>query len=274
MGNIMFYQCNLCVLIITILIPCLSMGYGNNNKPTKNCNLEPGHADSYLLSLGWQETFCSSSRYHQSKKECQKNFRPWKYQQFILHGLWPNQDACGIDYGYCDKSIVQQKVFCNYPMFKIDEENLKKLNLQMPAANTEDCLERHEWYKHGNCQTMSPDKYFLTAVRFTREINESKFGKYIRGNIGNEITLKSLLREFEKSFGKNSSRKLYVACYNNYLMSLNLPLPTITEKNANENLIRLIKQAPNSNHKNDCSKQLTIMAAPLPDNTDYTPLNE
>ncbi len=72
----MFYQCNFCVLIITVLIPCLSMGYGNNNKPTKKCNLEPGHADSYLLSLGWQGTFCSSSRYHQSKKECQKNFRP------------------------------------------------------------------------------------------------------------------------------------------------------------------------------------------------------
>ena len=55
-------------------------------------------------------------------------------------------------------------------MFNIDEENLKKLNLQMSAANTEDCLERHEWYKHGNCQTMSPDKYFLTAVRFTASV--------------------------------------------------------------------------------------------------------
>ena len=45
-------------------------------------------------------------------------------------------------------------------------------------------------------------------------------------------------------------------------MSLNITLPVITDENAHDSLVRLIQQAPNAHHKNDCANQLTIMAPP------------
>ncbi len=226
------------------------------------CNNQPGLADSYLLSLGWQATFCSSSKYHQSKQECQPGFRVDKNYQFTLHGLWPNQKACGKHYGHCNNSIRPEAQFCDYVMFEIEQKHLDTLNRQMPGANTKDCLDRHEWYKHGSCQFMSAGDYFSTAANFTQEINNSSFGQYIRNNIGKTIKRKTLLKKFEQSFGKDSAKKIYIGCYNNFLMSLNITLPVITEDNAQQSLSSLIQQAPNSPHENDCSKQLTIMAPP------------
>ena len=86
-----------------------------------------------------------------------------------------------------------------------------------------------------------------------------KFPRKFPGNVPEARCYDSL---FSSPVRKNSTKKIYIGCYNNYLMSLNITLPVITEDNAQQSLSSLIQQAPNSPHENDCSKQLTIMAPP------------
>lgn len=93
------------------------------------CDTHAGMSDSYVLALSSQPGFCQTYGYEAGKPECMhlpKN--SYQAKHLTLHGLWPNQSACGQSYGYC--GVEQKSNHCAYPPLNLSSqvaEQLKKL---------------------------------------------------------------------------------------------------------------------------------------------------
>jgi ribonuclease T2 len=181
-----------------------------------------GLQDSYVLALSWQPAFCES---HRSKKECAINFDA-SYQKagnFTLHGLWPNREACGTNYGNCEHQR-RQRDFCQYPAIEMSPEVVKQLRQAMPG--TASCLERHEWWKHGTCQLdWDSSQYFEVALDLTGQFNDSGMKKYMAGNMGNRVKTDDFLKQVDNALGAGASERLQVLCTGGKLTDVYISLP-------------------------------------------------
>lgn len=61
----------------------------------------------------------------------------------------------------------------------------------MPA--TADCLERHQWAKHGSCSGLVPAEYFAASVALSARVNRA-IGDEVARHLGREVDL-AVLRE-------------------------------------------------------------------------------
>lgn len=132
----------------------------------------PNEQDSYLLALTWFPTFCEA---YTSKPECKESAPDAvRAQSFVLHGLWPNKYSCGISYGFCGEVSQAEQNFCDYPEIPLSTSMRSSLDEAMPDTKVGSCLYRHQWYKHGVCQTnWTTEIYFGLSVELTRWFNES-----------------------------------------------------------------------------------------------------
>lgn len=198
-----------------------------------------GLQDSYKLALSWQPAFCES---HHGKKECAANF-PTGFQaagNFTLHGLWPNRDACGTHYGNCDHRR-EQREFCDYPAPSINADVAKQMSVVMPG--TASCLERHEWYKHGTCQTdWDPSQYFETAMNLVRQFNDSGMNKFMAANMGKQVQVEDFLTQVDNALGPDARQRLQLTCAGGTLTDVFIALPAHIEPGSN--LGELIRTAP------------------------------
>ncbi len=217
----------------------------------------PNKEDSYKLAVSWQPAFCQS---HQSKPECKiSDTQAYQASNFTLHGLWPNKQDCGANYGLCGEYKQQVKSFCDYAPLPMKPEKVKQLGQVMPSVAEGSCLDRHEWYKHGTCQTdWDVEHYFDTAVRLVKEFNNNDIRTFLLSNMGKTVSTTNFLKVVDKSFGKNASKRLSLGCDKQGLLVdvfINLP-KQITEK---ATLASLIQQAPES-FNNRCGQSFTIDA--------------
>ncbi len=209
-----------------------SQGSSHDN----NCQT-PDQADSYVFAVSWQAAFCEQ---HSSKPEC-KVADPSSYQanNFTLHGLWPNKQSCGTHYGFCDKSIQQQRNFCDYPKVPMNSTTLQQLGTVMPSAEYGSCLQRHEWYKHGTCQPRDADQYFDTAIKLLAEFNgkgNNSLAQFMQDNIGKTVKIDALNQKIDQIFGANAHQRMRYSCtsdnklvdiYMNLPLDLDQPLTTL-----------------------------------------------
>jgi ribonuclease T2 len=189
-------------------ISCGQLSYSAAQK--KSCDNSSGLADSNVLALSWQPAFCATYGYKAGKPEC-LNLTAGSYESknMVLHGLWPNQNSCGIKYGYCGGR--KQARHCNYPALSLSNKVAVKLAKFMPSYAHESCLERHEWYKHGMCQTLSADDYFALALDLAEQFNNSSFGSYLENNIGEVVALAKLKEQVSKALGHDAGSKVFLA---------------------------------------------------------------
>src|SRR5690606_35070211 len=74
--------------------------YEYTERNTGNCDSRAGMADSYVLALSSQSGFCETYGYEAGKPECRKlSVESYQANHLTLHGLWPNQESCGLHYG-------------------------------------------------------------------------------------------------------------------------------------------------------------------------------
>jgi ribonuclease T2 len=67
----------------------------------QQCNIKNQH-DSYVLAITWQPGFCEHYSYSGEKPECDAmQTEELVVHHLTLHGLWPNREQCGINYGRC-----------------------------------------------------------------------------------------------------------------------------------------------------------------------------
>ena len=226
-----------------------------NERDTNSCDDNAGMADSYVLALSSQSGFCETYGFEAGKPECRKLTKDsYQANHLTLHGLWPNQNNCGQNYGYC--GVKPRANHCDYIPLDLSNDVSIELKKLMPSYNYGSCLERHEWYKHGTCQTLGADDYFSLAMRLTMEMDTSLFGRYLTAHKGETVKLSVLRELIAKDFGKNNAGKIYLGCKEGKLVDVFIELPALIP--FNESLDSLINKAPVYQYHDSCNNNVTI----------------
>ena len=229
----------------------------NNTQQGGLCQLTSNKADSYVIAFSLQPAFCEAIGYAQNKPECTHlNSNSPYMKQLSLHGLWPNQDTCGTNYGYCNNT-AKQKSHCDYQPLNFSRPDVSSLLKQyMPSYSSGSCLERHEWYKHGSCQSRSVDDYYDLALKFSQQINHTSFASYLASHLGQTITISEFNQKFDDSFGIGSSKKVKAVCTKSLLTDLYIELPNL-DKDHDTNLNTLFPLAKNA-AKTNCGNKFKL----------------
>ena len=206
----------------------------------------PSQADSYVFAVSWQPAFCESKP---DKPECRID-DPKVYQasHFTLHGLWPNKTSCGTNYGYCGTVKIQPANFCDYPEVSLSPDVRDKLAVVMPSVVSGSCLERHEWHKHGSCQSGTADQYYAQATALVHQFNDSGLSQFMSEHIGKQVSLEGFRATLDASLGPGASQHAKLGCKNGMLVDIYLSLPAELKPDANlKDLLALAPQAPADN---------------------------
>ena len=166
-----------CMLALQALLPLAS-------------HAEPARFDYYLLALSIAPAFCEDEpRRKQKYAQCQRlGESDFKAMPLTLHGLWPNR-ANRRHPAYCGGET--QAAFCRLPAVRLPVETRARLGRVMPA--TADCLDRHQWAKHGSCSGLREADYFVVSAALTERVNRA-LGPEIARHMGREVSL-AVLRE-------------------------------------------------------------------------------
>ena len=210
----------------------------------------PGLADSYVLALSWQPAFCET---HGKKPECQvRDPQSFQANNFTLHGLWPNLAACKTRYGFCSK-VKSHKPFCSYPSIELLSPVVKKkMGIKMPSVAHQTCLQRHEWYKHGVCQTqMNADAYFSLAMQLQDEFNQNGIAQFMADHRGKIVQTEAFFKVFDRYFGVDMHKRLSLKCdRNKNLVDVHIRLPKDILGNSLKSLLSQSKNAFSNRCKN------------------------
>lgn len=183
---------------------------------SKQCNVANTY-DSYVLAITWQPGFCEHFKYQGEKPECNAMASSQLVvSNLTLHGLWPNKKGCiGNDlYASCGGSPLD-----------LSDETIAKLQPWMPNFFYETAFGAYEWRKHGVCQALDDDDYFLKALAALQLFNGSVAGKYIRDNIGGSISRTQLIQKIDQEAGESGGKNVTVLCSNQkYLQEVRISL--------------------------------------------------
>lgn len=231
----------------------VEIGTGGRVEPTNACNT-PGLEDSYKLALSWQPAFCET---HRDKPECRVTDRKsYQARNFTLHGFWPNKKSCGTRYGYCGEVRSKPGHFCDYPALSLITEVRSSLEEVMPSARAGSCLQRHEWHKHGTCQTQwSIDDYHEISVDLTQQFNESGIAYFISRNIGEQVNETDFFKKVDCAFGDNAHKRMQIKCKDGNLVDIYINLPMDIKKD--EDLGVAIQRA-GTDFKSSCNGSFKI----------------
>lgn len=222
---------------------------------TNSCNIA-GQADGYVLALSWQPAFCETKP---QKPEC-KITNPHVYQarHFSLHGLWPNKQKCGTHYAFCGEVKGQKNNFCDYPAIQLDSASQTALAEVMSSVTAGSCLERHEWHKHGTCQSKwSSEEYFDLSVDLTRQFNDSGMAYFMNRRIGQQVRTEDFLNRMTAVLGSASRDRIKLKCDQGLLVEIQLSL--IANLNPRTDLEQLIANAPTQGNSN-CGETFRVDA--------------
>jgi ribonuclease T2 len=224
----------------------------DNGQPDQ-CRIA-GLADSYLLALSWQPAFCET---HRDKPECGiDDPKAYQAKNFTLHGLWPNKQECGTHYGYCGEVSGSPGGFCDYPALDLFTQTRDELGEVMPSAAEGSCLQRHEWHKHGTCQTAwSQDEYYDVAIDLTRQFNRSGAAYFMSRNLGEEVSTEAFLERVDCALGDGARERFELKCNGGNLVDVYINLPA--DINPGEDLRALIGRAAPDFH-NGCGDSFRV----------------
>ncbi len=219
------------------------------------CDTNAGMSDSYVLALSAQPGFCQTYGYEAGKPECLYLSKDsYQSRHLSLHGLWPNQKACGLNYNFC--GVMPQMNHCHYPPVPLSPAVAENLRKMMPSYQYGSCLERHEWNKHGSCQLLPANDYFALAMRLNAEIDQSVFGQYLTQNYGKRVQSYKLKNKFAEAFGQENSQKFYLGCKQGVLVDIYIILPALISADAS--MQSLLDQAPIPRYRRSCPSSILI----------------
>ena len=172
--------------------------------------------DSYMLAITWQPGFCEHVPYNGKKPECDAmNSGALQAKTLSLHGLWPNKKECGTRYGSCDGAP-----------FALTKETIDKVAPWMPNFYFERTFGAYEWNKHGKCQALPPDEYFIKAVSAVRVVNDSEVGKIVLGNVGKSFRVGDFFDRVKVRYGEQVAASITLVCtQHKYLQEIRVSLP-------------------------------------------------
>jgi len=172
--------------------------------------------DSYVLAITWQPGFCEHASFNGKKPECDAmNSGKLEAKTLSLHGLWPNKKECGTHYGGCEG-----------PAFALTKETIDKVAPWMPNFYFERSFGAYEWNKHGKCQALPPDEYFLKAVSAVQVVNDSEVGKIVLGSAGKSFRIGEFFDRVKARYGEQVASSITLVCtQRKYLQEIRVALP-------------------------------------------------
>ncbi|MTV37056.1 ribonuclease T2 family protein [Duganella radicis] len=175
----------------------------------------PNQQDSYVLAITWQPGFCEHTRYNGKKPECDAmNSGALEAKTLSLHGLWPNKKECGTHYGSCQGK-----------QFELSKDTIEKIAPWMPNFFYERTFGAYEWNKHGKCQSLPPDEYFIKAVSAVRVVNDSEVGKIVLGNTGKSFKVNDFFDRVKSRYGDKVANTITLVCVQRkYLQEIRVSL--------------------------------------------------
>ncbi len=187
---------------------------GGGGKPDA-CSIR-NQQDSYVLALTWQPAFCKHVNYKGRKPECDAIKQgELVVDHMTLHGLWPNRKACGTRYGNCEG-----------PALDLEESTVSKLAPWMPNFLYEQVFGAYEWNKHGTCQNLSDDAYFLMALQLVEAVDASAVGSYIKSRTGKEMSINEFFANLQDAYGQETADRILLICTGGkYLQEVRVNLP-------------------------------------------------
>jgi len=189
-----------------------------------------------VLALTWMNGFCKANP---KKAAClRRKASDYSLTHFTLHGLWP-----------------KNKNYCKYKPMNLSRNFMKILEKFMPGASRG--FAKYEWKKHGTCFGTDAQTYFITAIKFTQQFNETMFLQFFRMHMGQTVTLKRLRWIFSQVFGKGNARKFQLVCKKGYITEIRINLKGNPLK---EDFQTLIDKAPPMIGVKQCP--MGIIAAP------------
>lgn len=207
--------------------------------------------DSYVLAVTWQPGFCEHYPYKGKKPECDAmNSGKLAAANLSLHGLWPNKKECGTRYGSCEGQ-----------QFSLRQDTITKIAPWMPNFYYERTFGAYEWNKHGKCQELAPDDYFLRAVAAVRVVNDSEVGKIILGSTGKSIRIDDFFARVKARHGARAADSLTLVCsQRKYLQEVRVSLPLVFS--AERDLAAMVGDAaPAPTRQVGCADDIYIEAA-------------
>jgi ribonuclease T2 len=172
--------------------------------------------DSYVLAITWQPGFCEHVKYNGKKPECDAmNSGALPAKTLSLHGLWPNKKECGTQYGSCSGEA-----------FALSKDTIEKVAPWMPNFFYERTFGAYEWNKHGKCQSLPPDAYFIKAVSAVRVVNDSEVGKIVLGSVGKSFRVGEFFDRVRARYGDRVANSITLVCtQHKYLQEIRVSLP-------------------------------------------------
>lgn len=174
----------------------------------------PGSFDYYVLALSWGPSFC---RKVPDAMECKTaTTKRYDASHLVLHGLWPNKNGdAAHSYGYCGvpeawQALDKPATWCQMPPLELSDATEESLTTYMPGWSS--YLERHEWYKHGICSGLTPDRYFSASAAIIAKVGETFLGRYLAAHVGQTVAAEALFSAFETEFGSGSRGALRLFC--------------------------------------------------------------
>lgn len=189
---------------------------GNNNGSGGNQCHTPNLADSYVLAMSWQAGFCEHTPAGKTKPECQAMERgELVVNHFTLHGLWPNKDSCGTNYNACGNQGLD-----------LTDETIAQVAPWMPNFRYGTSFGSYEWQKHGTCQALDDDTYFLLAVGMVERMQACIIGRYVVDHLGSSFSTEEFFETMETELGQDAAARIRLRCGGGgYLQEVWLQLP-------------------------------------------------
>ncbi len=133
----------------------------------------------------------------------------------------------------------------------------RSVDVVMPSAAAGSCLQRHEWYKHGSCQTKwTQDQYYAISAQLTMAFNGSGIGAYMAANLGKEINREDFYAQIDGIFGAGARERMQLKCKDGNLVDIYIHLPEVIEKS--DTLSALIMRAEAEGRRGNCPDSFRV----------------
>ncbi len=181
--------------------------------------------DYYTLSLEWHPTFCAGG-VGRSLPECRPPQTGQYDQALVMHGLWPSlRNDPSNSLGYCgvDSSIKNQdtaRTRCQMPPVPLSQQTRDALASKMPG--TDNCLERHEWYRHGTCSGLDAETYFALADSLVTQANDGALGRFIAANSGQTVSAADAMNQARADWGSAADSAVHFVCVKGALSEIRI----------------------------------------------------
>ncbi len=208
---------------------------------------EANQFDSYVLALTWQPGFCEHFPYSGTKPECDALERgDLVITHLTLHGLWPNKKECGTGYGNCGGDQLS-----------LEEDTITELAPWMPNFYFSTAFGEYEWRKHGTCQSLDDDSYYLLALNILKLTNQSSIGKFIKNHIGNSFSIEDFNTSVSEEFDSDVLKRIELRCADNkYINEIRLSLPKVISQS--HSLEEMLREAPAIRSSTNCPLQIFV----------------